>query len=53
MIDKLYEITEIKELREKYDLLGGKVFSFIQYVEKNWKSWELSPKVSSEIFYFF
>ena len=38
MIDELYEISEIKELRSKYDLLGGKIFSFIQYVEKNWKS---------------
>ncbi|SDL87439.1 four helix bundle protein [Salinimicrobium catena] len=38
MIDELYEIDEIKELRKKYDLLGGKIFSFIQYVEKNWKS---------------
>ena len=38
MIDELYGIPEIKELRKKYDLLGGKIFSFIQYVEKNWKS---------------
>ncbi|WP_037316601.1 four helix bundle protein [Salegentibacter sp. Hel_I_6] len=38
MIDELYEIGEIKALREKYDLLGGKIYSFIQYVEKNWKS---------------
>ncbi len=38
MIDELYEIPEIKDLKSKYDLLGGKIFSFIQYVEKNWKS---------------
>ena len=38
MIDELYDISEIKELRKKYDFLGGKIFSFIQYVEKNWKS---------------
>ena len=37
-IDELYEIEEIKTLRSKYDLLGGKIYSFIQYVEKNWKS---------------
>ncbi|WP_029035410.1 four helix bundle protein [Salinimicrobium terrae] len=38
MIDELYEIPEIEELRKKYDLLGGKIYSFIQYVEKNWKT---------------
>jgi four helix bundle protein len=38
MIDELYEISEVKDLRSRYDLLGGKIFSFIQYVEKNWKS---------------
>ena len=38
MIDELYEISEIKDLRGKYDQLGGKIFSFIQYVEKNWKT---------------
>ena len=38
MIDELYKITEVKDLRTKYELLGGKIFSFIQYVEKNWKT---------------
>lgn len=38
MMDELYEIPEIKPLKEKYELLGGKIFSFIQYVEKSWKS---------------
>ena len=38
MIDELYDIHEIKDLKGKYDLLGGKIFSFIQYVEKSWKS---------------
>jgi hypothetical protein len=38
MIDELYDIAEVKTLRTKYDLLGGKIYSFIQYVEKSWKS---------------
>ncbi|WP_286760444.1 four helix bundle protein [Salegentibacter sp. UBA1130] len=38
MIDELYKIDKIKELRKKYDLLRGKIYSFIQYVEKNWKT---------------
>lgn len=38
MIDELYDLKKIKNLREKYDLLGGKIYSFIQYVEKNWKT---------------
>ena len=37
MIDELYEVPEVGDLRKRYDLLGGKIFSFIQYVEKNWK----------------
>jgi four helix bundle protein len=38
MIDELYEIPEVQEIKDKYDLLGGKIFSFIQYVEKNWRT---------------
>jgi len=38
MIEVLYDFPEIKELKQNYDSLGGKIFSFIQYVEKNWKS---------------
>ncbi|WP_373056936.1 four helix bundle protein [Zunongwangia sp. H14] len=38
MVDELYDIAEIKELKQKYDILGGKIFSFIQYVEKNWRT---------------
>ncbi|HEY9184445.1 MAG TPA: four helix bundle protein [Salegentibacter sp.] len=38
MIDELYGMEEITELRNKYDLLGGKIYSFQRYVENNWKS---------------
>lgn len=38
MIIKLYELEETSDLIKKYDLLGGKIFTFMQYVEKNWKS---------------
>ncbi|MGY5847032.1 four helix bundle protein [Salegentibacter sp. HM20] len=38
MIDELYEINEVAELRQKYDLLGAKIYSFQQYVENNWKT---------------
>lgn len=38
MIDELYSLEGIEKLRKKYDLLGGKIYSFTQYVEKNWKS---------------
>lgn len=37
MIDKLYTIQEIKTLKEKYEILGAKIYSFIKYVEKEWK----------------
>lgn len=38
MISELYNIEGIEELKMKYDALGGKIFAFIQYVEKNWKT---------------
>jgi len=37
MIDKLYDISEIKALLSDYDKLGAKLYNFIQYVEKDWK----------------
>lgn len=37
-IRELYDIEEIPALIKKYDSLGAKIFSFILYVEKNWKS---------------
>ena len=37
MIDRLYNNSELKELKEKYDILGAKLNSFIRYVEKEWK----------------
>ena len=37
MIDKLYDIDEIKVLKEKYEILGAKIYSFIKYVEREWK----------------
>jgi len=37
MIDELYEITEVKDLRKKYDILGARISSFTRYVEKEWK----------------
>ena len=27
----------MKELEEKYNLLGGQIYNFIRYVDKNWK----------------
>lgn len=38
MIDKLYELLEVKELIKEYDILGAKLYTFITYVENNWKS---------------
>ncbi len=38
MISELYEIEGLVELKSRYNLLGGKIFAFIQYVEKNWKT---------------
>jgi four helix bundle protein len=38
MIGQLYDIPEVKDLMEKYDILGAKLNSFIRYVEKEWKS---------------
>lgn len=37
-IKVLYNIPEVNELIIKYDVLGAKIYSFIQYVENNWKT---------------
>ena len=34
----LYQIEVFKELSEKYENLGGKIYNFILYVETNWRS---------------
>jgi len=37
MIDQLYDIPEINILKGKYEILGAKIYSFIKYVENEWK----------------
>lgn len=37
MIQKLYPELETQVLIEKYDTLGGKLYSFKKYVEQHWK----------------
>ena len=37
MIDRLYEIEGTKELKANYEILGAKIYSFIKYVEREWK----------------
>ena len=38
MIIELYQLEGADDLKEKYQILGRKIFSFIQYVEQNWKT---------------
>ncbi|NJB81733.1 four helix bundle protein [Wenyingzhuangia aestuarii] len=38
MIEELYDIKEISVLIKEYDVLGAKLYTFISYVENNWKS---------------
>jgi len=38
MISELYDVEGIEVLKEKYQHLGRKIFSFSQYVEQNWKT---------------
>lgn len=38
MIGELYQLEEVNGLKEKYQILGRKIFSFTQYVEQNWKT---------------
>ena len=37
-IQVLYTIEAVPELIDKYDTLGAKIFNFIIYVEKHWKT---------------
>ncbi|MBT0608437.1 four helix bundle protein [Aequorivita echinoideorum] len=37
MIQNLYPNISVSSLIENYDALGGKIHSFITYVENNWK----------------
>ena len=34
----LYKMETFKELSEKYEKLGGKIYNFINYVETSWRS---------------
>lgn len=44
MINELhFSNTGLNELIEEYNLLGGKINKFIQYVEKNWKTPPRNP----------
>lgn len=36
-IDLIYDIEAVKSLAIKYDRLGGKIYNYIKYAEKNWK----------------
>ena len=38
MIQTIYPDISVTILVEKYDLLGGKIYNFIKYVEKDWKT---------------
>ncbi len=37
MLNAIYPEISVSELITKYELLGGKIHSFINYVEKDWK----------------
>ena len=37
MLNTSYPEISVTDLITKYDLLGGKIHSFINYVEKEWK----------------
>ncbi len=37
MLNTIYPEISVSELIAKYDLLGGKIHSFINYVEREWK----------------
>lgn len=34
----IHELKEVEVLIKEYDKLGGKLFNFIKYVEKEWKT---------------
>lgn len=38
MLNELYHLEGIAELKTKYERLGTKIHSFTQYVENNWKT---------------
>ena len=38
MLEALYDDINCKEMIDKYDALGAKLFKFIQYVESDWKT---------------
>ncbi|WP_262890642.1 hypothetical protein [Kordia aestuariivivens] len=38
MIKEIYEIDEVTTLLSDYEQLGGKLYNFIKYVEKDWKT---------------
>ena len=38
MIEKLHDIEETKELLVAYEHLGGQLYNFTKYVEKDWKT---------------
>jgi four helix bundle protein len=38
MIQSIYPEIDVSDLIKKYDTLGAKIFSFLKYVEKEWKS---------------
>tara|TARA_R100000655_G_scaffold89048_1_gene129513 strand:- start:661 stop:774 length:114 start_codon:yes stop_codon:yes gene_type:complete len=37
MIERLYKIEGTKEIKASYEILGAKIYSFIKYVEREWK----------------
>ncbi|RDK84800.1 four helix bundle protein [Marinirhabdus gelatinilytica] len=37
MIQEIYKEIDVSDLLKKYDTLGAKIFSFLKYVEKEWK----------------
>lgn len=37
MLNAIYPEISVTDLSTKYELLGGKIDSFINYVEKDWK----------------
>ena len=37
MIQEIYTEIDVSDLIKKYDILGAKIFSFLKYVEKEWK----------------
>lgn len=38
MIKEIHQINEVTTLLSDYEQLGGKLYNFIKYVEKDWKT---------------